>query len=95
MDGLESVRICIGYKLDGKQIDLPPYGAESMARCVPVYEDLPGWSESTEGVREYDRLPHQARAYLDRVAQLMELPIDIVSTGAERDDTIILRHPFA
>ncbi len=95
MDGLESVRICIGYKLDGKQIDLPPYGAETMERCVPVYEDLPGWSESTEGVRDYDRLPHYARAYLDRMAQLIGLPIDIVSTGAERDDTIILRHPFA
>lgn len=95
MDGLESVRICIGYKLDGKQIDLPPYGAETMERCVPVYEDLPGWSESTEGVRDYDRLPHHARAYLDRMAQLIGLPIDIVSTGAERDDTIILRHPFA
>lgn len=95
MDGLKSVRICIGYKLDGKQIDLPPYGAETMERCVPVYEDLPGWSESTEGVRDYDRLPHHARAYLDRMAQLIGLPIDIVSTGAERDDTIILRHPFA
>ena len=95
MDGLETVRICIAYELDGQRIDLPPYGAESMERCVPVYEDLPGWNESTESVREYDLLPENARAYLDRMSQLSGLPIDIISTGAERDDTIILRHPFA
>ncbi len=95
MDGLETVRICIAYELDGKRIDLPPYGAENMQRCVPVYEDLPGWQESTASVRQYDQLPENAKAYLERMTQLSGLPIDIISTGAERDDTIVLRHPFA
>jgi adenylosuccinate synthase len=95
MDGLDTVRICTAYELDGKTIDLPPYGAENMQRCVPVYEDLPGWQESTESVRQYDQLPENARAYLGRMTELSGLPIDIVSTGAERDDTIVLRHPFA
>ena len=95
MDGLETVRICTRYELDGSEVDLPPYGAEALARCRPVYEDLPGWPGSTAGARDYDDLPANARAYLERMSELCELPIDIISTGAERDDTIILRHPFA
>jgi len=94
MDGLDTVKICTGYSLDGKSISLPPYGAELMEKCEPEYEELPGWSEATEGVREYGQLPVNARAYLDRMAELAGIPIDIVSTGAERDDTIILNHPF-
>ena len=94
MDGLDPVRICIRYELDGAEVDLPPYGAEAMARCRPVYEELPGWGKSTAGARSYDDLPANARSYLDRMSTLCELPVDIVSTGAERDDTIILRHPF-
>ncbi len=94
MDGLETVRICTRYELDGQEVDLPPYGAEAMARCRPVYEELPGWERSTAGARSFDELPANARAYLDRMSELCELPVDIVSTGAERDDTIILRHPF-
>ncbi len=94
MDGLETVKICTAYEFDGKKITSLPYGAEDMARCMPVYEELPGWSESTKGVRQYDQLPANARAYLDRMSALSGLPIDIISTGAERDDTIILRHPF-
>ncbi len=94
MDGLETVRICTRYELDGGEVELPPYGAEAMARCRPVYEELPGWQESTAGARSYDDLPVNARAYLDRMSGLCELPVDIISTGAERDDTIILRHPF-
>lgn len=95
MDGLDTVRICTRYELDGAAVDLPPYGAEALARCRPVYEDLPGWPGSTAGARDYDDLPANARAYLERMSELCELPIDIISTGAERDDTIILRHPFA
>ena len=94
MDGLDTVRICTRYELDGAAVDLPPYGAEALARCRPVYEDLPGWPGSTAGARDYDDLPANARAYLERMSELCELPIDIISTGAERDDTIILRHPF-
>ncbi len=95
MDGLEKVKICTSYKLDGSEIELPPYGADAMAQCEAVYEELPGWKQSTEGIREYDKLPENAKAYLDRMSELLDLPIDIVSTGAERDDTIILRHPFS
>ena len=95
MDDIDPVKICVGYEMDGSQIDLPPYGAEAMARCRPIYEELPGWRENTAGVRKYDELPGNARAYLDRMSELSGLPIDIISTGAERDDTIILRHPFS
>lgn len=95
MDGLETVKICTGYRFNGELVSLPPYGAESMGLCEPVYEELPGWQEPTAGVRHYDQLPQNARAYLDRMSELSELPIDIISTGAERDDTIIVRHPFA
>ena len=95
MDGIEQVKICVAYEMDGKRIDLPPYGAEAMARCTPIYEELPGWQESTAGARRYEDLPINARAYLDRMSELSELPIDIISTGAERDDTILLRHPFS
>ncbi len=94
MDGLDTVKICTAYEQDGKPLTLPPYGADEMASCQPVYEEMPGWSESTEGVREYSELPENARNYLDRVAQLLGLPIEIISTSAERDDTIILKHPF-
>ena len=95
MDGIDRVKICVAYEMDGEQIELPPYGAEAMAGCTPVYEELSGWQESTAGVRTYEELPVNARAYLDRMSELSGLPIDIISTGAERDDTIVLRHPFA
>jgi len=95
LDGLETVKICTAYRAPGgSNLDLPPYGAEALAECEPVYETLPGWRESTAGARALDDLPANARAYLARVAELAELPIDLVSTGAERDDTIIIRHPF-
>ena len=94
MDGLDKVKICTSYRYNGKEITLPPYGAEAMAECEPVYEELAGWSEPTAGVRNYAALPATARAYLDRMTTLTSLPIDIVSTGAERDDTIVLNHPF-
>ncbi len=94
MDGLETIKICTRYAVDDREVELPPYGADAMARCQPIYEVLPGWQESTAGMREYGELPVHARAYLDRMSTLSGLPIDIVSTGAERDHTIILRHPF-
>ena len=94
LDGLESIKICTGYTLNGEQIDLPPYGADSMAECVPIYETHPGWQEISEGVRDFSELPANAKSYLARISELLELPIDIVSTGAERDDTIVINHPF-
>ena len=94
MDGLEVVKICIGYRYHGEVIDLPPCGADELAQCVPIYEVLTGWQESTKGVRDYQHIPPNAKAYLDRISTLLEVPIDIISTSPERDDTIILRHPF-
>ncbi len=94
MDKLERVKICTAYEYQDERIALPPYGADAMEQCQPIYEEMDGWQESTVGIREYDRLPVNARKYLERLSALMELPIDIVSTGAERDDTIIRRHPF-
>jgi adenylosuccinate synthase len=94
LDGIPELEICTGYKLDGKVVDLLPVGAEDVARCEPVYEVMPGWQESTFGVKRWDELPENARAYLKRLEQLCEVPVDIVSTGPERDETIVLRHPF-
>lgn len=94
MDGLEVIRICAGYQINGKLIDLLPVGAEELADCLPVYEELPGWSESTVGVKRFEDLPGNARAYLKRVEEICEAPVAIISTGPDRDETIVLRHPF-
>ncbi|NOZ11032.1 MAG: adenylosuccinate synthase [Gammaproteobacteria bacterium] len=94
LDGLDTIRLCVGYELDGKVSETPPMSASAMERSTPVYEDMPGWSESTVGVREYDKLPKNACDYLKRIESITGVPVDIISTGAERDDTIILRHPF-
>ncbi len=94
MDGMEIVRIGVGYNINGQYSDILPVGAESLAGCEPVYEDMPGWSASTVGVKQYNDLPIEARNYLQRIAQICEVPVDIVSTGPDRDETIVLRHPF-
>ncbi|HTM61772.1 MAG TPA: adenylosuccinate synthase [Burkholderiales bacterium] len=94
LDGVESVKICVGYELDGGFSEILPVGAEELESCKPVYEDLPGWMESTVGIRTYDKLPAAARKYLDRIQALAGIPIDLVSTGPERDETIVRRHPF-
>ena len=94
LDGLDTIRICIGYDVDGKRLDMPPTGAEALEACVPVYEDMPGWKESTVGVRQYDELPQAARDYLKRIEEITEVTIDIISTGPDRADTIVLKHPL-
>ncbi|MCX8146742.1 MAG: adenylosuccinate synthetase, partial [Azovibrio sp.] len=94
LDGLPTLDICTGYKLDGQVVDMLPIGADEVARCEPIYETLPGWSETTFGVKRWEDLPANARAYLNRIEELCEVPIDIVSTGPERDETILKRHPF-
>lgn len=94
MDGLEVIRICTGYQINGKVIDLLPVGAEELTDCSPIYEELPGWSESTVGVKRVEDLPANARAYLKRVEEICEAPIAIISTGPDRDETIVLQHPF-
>ncbi len=95
LDGLETLQICTGYKLDGKTIDVFPVGAEEAAGCEPIYEEMPGWSESTVGVKSLAALPAHARAYIERIEELVGTPVDMVSTGPDREETIVLRHPFA
>jgi adenylosuccinate synthase len=94
LDGAETLKICVGYDIGGKVSDILPVGAEELERCVPVYEEMPGWRESTVGVKAHDKLPKAARDYLARVEKLCAVPIDLISTGPERDETIVLRHPF-
>jgi adenylosuccinate synthase len=95
LDGMDELNICTGYTLNGKLVDLLPIGAEEVANCVPVLERMAGWSESTVGVTSQEGLPAAARAYLARIEALCEIPVDIVSTGPEREETILRRHPFA
>ncbi|MFT5390970.1 MAG: adenylosuccinate synthase [Gammaproteobacteria bacterium] len=94
LDGLESVSICTGYTTGDRHITSPPVGAEAFEDCAPVYETLPGWSESTVGMRKESQLPANARAYLSRLEELTATPIDMISTGPERDETIIRRSLF-
>jgi len=94
LDGVEAVKICVGYKIDGKLSDILPVGAEELARCIPVYEDIEGWMESTVGLKDFGALPGAARAYLSRIEALTGVPIDLISTGPDRDETIVMRHPF-
>ena len=94
LDGLEVVRICVGYRY-GEELRLtPPVGAEGLAGCVPVYEDCPGWWESTVGLRSEADLPENARSYVARIESLLDTPIDLISTGPDREETIIRRLPF-
>ncbi|NCW26199.1 MAG: adenylosuccinate synthase [Betaproteobacteria bacterium] len=93
LDGLEEVKICTHYEVDGNAIDRLPFGAQALSRCVPVYESLAGWQQSTAGIRSWDDLPERARHYLHRVEELAGARIDLVSTGADRQDTI-MRHPL-
>ena len=94
MDGLESLNIGVGYHCGGAQFDILPVGAETIAGCEPIYETVPGWSESTAGARNLEDLPTNARNYLKRLEEICGVPVDMISTGPERDETIILRHPF-
>ena len=94
LDEMPVVRLCTGYRFGGEPRDVPPSSAEDLARCEPIYEDMPGWRSSTVGLRSRAVLPPPARAYLDRIESLVEVPIDIISTGAGRDETIVERHPF-
>jgi adenylosuccinate synthase len=94
LDGLDVLRVCTGYRYEGQVRSTPPSGADALAKCEPVYEEVPGWTESTLGVRRFDKLPVNAQKYLKKIEESTEARIDIISTGAERDDTIILRHPF-
>ena len=95
LDGLDSIRMCVDYRRGVEQRDHALLGAEALAACEPIYEEMPGWRDSTFGVRRYEDLPAAARAYLRRIEELADAPIDIISTGPDRADTIVLRNPFA
>jgi adenylosuccinate synthase len=94
LDGLAEIKVCVGYKLNGQDVDILPLDADDILACEPVFETFPGWTESTFGVTQWDKLPARARAYLERVQMLIGAPIDMVSTGPDRDHTILLRHPY-
>lgn len=94
LDGLENIGLCTGYMLDGKKIDLLPYGYKAVERAEPILETMPGWTDSTVGVKEYDKLPENARRFLTRIEEICEVPVDIISTGPDRMETILRRHPF-
>jgi adenylosuccinate synthase len=94
LDGLDTIRLCIGYRHEGKDCLAPPMEADTLSQCEPIYEDMPGWKESTVGVKSYDDLPANAKAYLKRIEEIINVPIDIISTGPDRAETIVLRHPF-
>lgn len=94
LDGLEKVGICTGYTINGEVTDKVPAGAEKYALCRPIIEELPGWSEATLGITQYGDLPENAKHYIRRIEELIGVPIDILSTGPDREETIVLRHPF-
>ena len=94
LDTLPEIRLCVAYMLDGARADLIPTGADAVARCMPIYETMQGWSQSTVGARTFDELPAAARAYLRRIEALTGVPIAIVSTGPDRGETILVHHPF-
>jgi len=94
LDGMESVQLGVGYKMNGVARDILPFGAELLSECQPVYEEMPGWGDSTVGVTRFEDLPVAARRYLKPMEEVCGVPIDIVSTGADREHTIVRRHPF-
>ena len=94
LDGLDNIRICVAYKTPQGEVKIAPTGAESFAESEPVYVDMPGWKTSTVGLTRYEELPENARAYLKKIEELMGVPLDIISTGPDRAQTIVLKHPF-
>lgn len=95
LDGFETLKICVGYDLDGEKLDYLPTAADQQARCTPIYEEIAGWSESTEGARTWNDLPANAIKYVKRVEELIECPVALLSTSPEREDTILVTDPFA
>ena len=95
LDGVESLNLGVGYMSNnGNRSDILPVGADDLSNCEPIYEEIPGWSENTAGIRKFEQLPKAAQNYLKRLEEICEIPIDMISTGPDRDDTIVLRHPF-
>jgi len=94
LDELDAIRIAVGYRVDGEPMESLPIGAEAVADCQPIYEEMPGWRSSTVGAPTIDDLPAAARAYLRRIEEIVDVPVDMISTGPDRNQTIILRNPL-
>lgn len=100
LDGVETLKLCVGYRLNGNTVEqdrllsILPVGAEELIACEPVYEEMPGWADSTQGLKDFEQLPKEAQNYLKRLEEICEVPIDMISTGPDRDETIVFRHPF-
>jgi len=94
LDGVETIKIGVGYRYQDAFYDVLPYGAHDVAHAQAVLEEMPGWSESTVGITDYDKLPVNARRYLERIAEICEVGVDMISTGPERSETIVLHHPL-
>ena len=95
LDGFETIRICTGYDLDGTVLDYLPTAADAQSRCTPIYEEVEGWSQSTEGARSWNDLPGAAVKYVRRIEELIQCPVAMLSTSPEREDTILVTDPFA
>ena len=94
LDGFETIRICVGYTLDGERLDRLPAGFNEQERIVPIYEDFEGWEGSTQGARSWAQLPAQAVKYVRRLEELIECPVTLLSTSPQREDTILMKDPF-
>jgi adenylosuccinate synthase len=94
LDGLDTIRVCVGYRIEGVVVTTPPLLPQHFGECEAVYEELPGWKQSTVGLTRYEDLPENARAYLQRLQALVGIPISIISTGPDREQTIIRQNPF-
>ena len=94
LDGLPEIKVCVGYDLRGTRIDILPLDADDIKACRPIYDTFPGWQDATYGVTQWDALPVNARRYLERVEDIVGVPVDMVSTGPGREHTIVLRHPY-
>jgi adenylosuccinate synthase len=95
LDGLDTIKLAVAYRYQGEETSTPPAGAEGIAGCEPVYIEMPGWQDSTVGLKSWDELPSAAINYLKKIEEICQVPIDIVSTGPDRAETIVLRHPFS
>ena len=99
LDGVETLRIGVGYKFSENEkqevlVNILPIGADELAHCKPIYEEMPGWMDSTVGIKDFKQLPKAAQNYLRRMESVCEVPVDMISTGPSREETIVLRHPF-
>ena len=95
LDGVETLQVGVGYRVGKEMLDILPSGADALAECEAIYEEIPGWTESTVGIKRHQDLPRNARNYLKRIEETCRVPIDLISTGPDREETIVLRHPFA